>query len=135
MANAGYTGKMQVSLSDANYNDVDGISSAEFNATAEELETSDFKDQDGAKHRITGLLDGEITIDGDYEPADTNGQVLIRAAFFSRATVYAQRLPDGTNGYKVTTKVTGFKVGGEVNGKAQFSATLRFTGVPSLVSG
>lgn len=112
--------------------EIDGINSVSVSQELTELETTDFKDTSSFKTRIAGLKDGSIEISGDFEPADAP-QNLVRSSFLSGATIYITYLRDGTNGARFPALVTSIKEDGAVDGKAQFSATLKLNGAPTAL--
>ena len=108
MALAAHPSVLDVSLDDITYGEIDGINDYTFGLSRDVLETTDFMDTSGAHTRILGLQDIPVSISGDAEFSDTNGQNVLRAAFVSGATVYFRVRPDGTNGYKAQFKVSTF---------------------------
>jgi predicted secreted protein len=133
MALAAHPSVLDVSTDDITYNEVDGINDYTFGLSRDVLETTDFKDTSGAHTRILGLQDIPVSISGDFEGGDTNGQNVIRAAFVSGATIYFRLRPDGTNGYKVQCKVSTFEISAGVADKVEFSCELVSTSAVTAV--
>jgi predicted secreted protein len=105
--------------------EADGIKSSDWPIQRDSLDTT--AKNDGAfRGNILGLLGFEITLSGDWEPADAS-QTLLRTSLTSGATVYVRELFDGTAGFEAGFKVTSFKIGSEVSGLVQMTCTLKST--------
>jgi predicted secreted protein len=126
LALAGHAILVQVAATDIAGSEVDGLTSVDFGVNADLLETTDFADTSGAKTRIAGLKDVEVTLSGDYESADT-GQALLVSSFASGATVYVRFGPNGTTGIKAGCKVESYKISGAIDGKVEVSFSLKAT--------
>lgn len=116
--------------------EVDGLNSVEYSPSVDLLDVTDFKDTSGAKLKLAALTDGSISLSGDLEAADTP-QALLRSSMLTGASVWATLHfnPSGSSnqkGFKVECKVASYKVSASVDGKAEFSADLQFTGAPAL---
>jgi predicted secreted protein len=131
MAIAAHPGAVHFAATDTT-GEVDGITSYEMSVNGEMLDTTDFKDTSGWHSRILGLMDATFTVSGDVESADSP-QLLMRSTLATGATSYIRILPDGSTGFKCAVKTQDYKISGEVNGKAQFSATFVATGAISTV--
>jgi hypothetical protein len=114
-------------------NEVDGINDMSFGPKRDQHETTDFKsasagsgDYDEAKTYIVGLKDGTGTISGQYEPGDTNGQVVLETAADGGTTVWMEFLWDGTNGHTVECLVDR-TISAGVGDTVNVSFDLRFT--------
>lgn len=112
--------------------EMDGITSVSFGPNRDMLETTDFKDTTGARTRLAGLKDGTIQISGQYEGADT-AQAALRTAFGSGGDFYLQILWDGATGNEVKCLVENYEISADVGGLVEFTATLQFNGVPSVI--
>jgi len=129
---------LEASLDDAAYTEIDGINNIDWGPMRDLLETTDFKDTTGAKTRLAALKDGSVTLSGDFEEADANGQGRIRAKFDDGATLYlrAKFAPSagaGSQGFKVATLVESWSISTAVDGKVEWTCTLQFNGVPVAV--
>jgi predicted secreted protein len=118
--------------------EVDGINNVTYSPKVDLLDVTDFKDTSGAKLKLAGLIDGSISLSGDYEPTDAP-QSLLRTSMTSGASVWlsVHFNPSGTTGTKgfiVECKVESFEVSAAVDGKAEFSCSLQFTGAPAVDS-
>lgn len=122
MAYAAHASKVEISPDGITWTEVDGINDASFEVSRDILETTDFKDTSGAKTRIVGLQDTSISIKGDYEDTDTNGQNIIRSSFLAGTSLYVGFKLDGTDGYKVQTYVSKASMNISVDGKVEFEA-------------
>ena len=131
MAIAAHAGAVHFAATDTT-GEVDGIKSYELSVNGEMLDTTDFKDTTGWHSRILGLQDLTVTVNGDYESADSP-QALMRSTLGTGATSYIRILPDGSTGFKCAVKTQDYKITGEVNGIVQFSATFVATGAIATV--
>lgn len=122
MAFAAHASKIEVSTDGSTWYEVDGINDASFEVTRDILDTTDFKDTSGAKTRIMGLQDTKISMSGDYEDTDTNGQNTIRSRFLAGTSIHIGFKLDGTDGYKVETYCSKFSTKASVDGKVEFDA-------------
>ena len=118
-------------------NDVDGINNISFDQSADMLDTTDFSSS-CFREFIAGLKSGTVSISGDYEPGDTNGQIVLRDAFTSGAVLTGATAVsftvDGTNGFAADSLVTSFSVNSTVEGKSTVSISLQLTGTISYSS-
>ena len=124
MALAAHAAAIRIATTDVTGNEIDGINNVDWGPSAELLETTDFKDTTAARTRIQGLKDLSLTLSGDHEAGDTNGQVVLRDAYTNGTTVFVRWLPNGTVGFKCEMHVQEFKISGAFDGKVEFSATL-----------
>lgn len=127
MALAGHEVKINVGV-----NELDGIKSFSVSNENDMLDETDFADTSGFRKRFQGLQDGNISLSGDYEAADT-AQVALRAAKAAGTTVTIQLLYDGTNGDSVVCHVENFSINAEVGGLVEFSCNLLFNAAPTTV--
>ena len=133
MATAGYLGKAKHATTlGGSYTAIDGIKEVSFPLKRASLDTSDLKDDSGWKTSIVGMAEGDVTLSGDWLPADTQ-QAALRTAFINGTSVFLQVLPDGTNGYKGEFYVTGFDIQPSMDGLASISVTARLSGAPTAV--
>jgi hypothetical protein len=88
-----------------------------------------------AREFISGVPDGgEIKIEGNLYPGDTNGQVALKNAVGGAAGAVVITLPTaiGAN-WSFNALVTSFSAGeADTEGAVPFSATLKVTGAPTL---
>lgn len=127
MALAGHAVKVSCADTDVAGDEIDGINNIDWGPAANLLETTDFADTTGARTRILGLKDLQVTVSGQYEAADT-GQARLRTNWASGASVFVRFLPNGTAGFKCEMKVQDFKITASFDGVVEFSATLQGTG-------
>lgn len=130
MAYAGEHGKVAVSDSEnGTYVVVDGIRSLSNPKNREMLDTTDFKDNEGAVDRIAGLMDGSVDISGDFEPDDPGLQA-IEEAFDNGEKIWVRCTvdPDATKGFKAAYLVESFNLDDSVDGKAEVSVTFQLAG-------
>lgn len=82
-----------------------------------------------------GELVDSYSIDGLYDPADTNGQNILRTARDNGTTVFLKVLPDGADGYKQECRVLEYTDNGEAEGDyVECSFSLEATGTKSAVA-
>jgi predicted secreted protein len=110
------------------YNEIDGIKDYSFDASNDELDTTDFKDTSAAYTKILGLAGTTISLSGDLEAGDTNGQVVLKTAYLNKTSVGLGILFDGTDGLKVECFVTKYSVSAGVADLVQVSFDLTSTG-------
>lgn len=131
MATPGYQGSIEVNTTDSfPGTSVGGANSVSGPFSRAMLDITDFDDT--AVNRIAGLNDSSLTISGHEDYADA-GQDILRAAVLSGATIYAQMLPDGTNGFKFTCKVESYEPSNAPDGTPQFSCSLQGVAVVAAV--
>lgn len=129
MALAGKSSKARVSTVAGGagaYNDVAGMKSISINQAGTNLDTSAMAASFNA--RLQGLKDATYSLSGNWEPTDTNGQVVIRNAWLNDTTLWIQILPDGVAGFKQECKVSAFNIEIAVDGIASVSVELEGTG-------
>lgn len=128
MAIAAHPTVIEVSTDNITFNEIDGINDYDFDLARDVLETTDFKDTSGGHTRILGLQDVPVSISGDYEGSDTNGQNVLRTALVNGTSVWIGFLFNGSAGYKVEAYVSTFKINAAVDGKVEFSCEFVSTG-------
>ncbi len=77
---------------------------------------------------IPGLKSGKLTIKGNYDMSDTNGQVVLRNAFANATLLYFILSPDGTSTATFTGYVSQWHPHAPVNNKVDFTAEITVTG-------
>jgi predicted secreted protein len=134
-AAAAYALTLDVDIADTfsgGNDEVAGITQLAFNPTRDMLDSTAFADSGVFRSKVPGLADGTIQMSGNFEPANAP-QILVRTQFLNGGDLWALIKFDGTNGFKVKTKVSDFTVDASVDGLATFSATLAFNATPSVV--
>jgi len=89
----------------------------------------------GFREFLGGLIDaGEVSIEGNLYPGDSNGQVYLLTDMTNRtAQAFVITFPAAmATTWTFTALVTAFKTGAPHDGAVSFSATLKVTGVPTL---
>ena len=107
---------------------INGVDNSTFNRLCDILEITQFGDS--YKNRMAGLKDTSISISGNFDPADTNGQLVLEPGDF----VWVQVLPNGSTGKKVKMIVENFEHGASVNDKQTFSSSLQGVAAPTAVT-
>lgn len=105
---------------------IQGISKASMNKLADLLEISAFGDT--YKKRKAGLLDTEMSIEGQVYTSDTTGQDVLVAG----ASIYIGMYPQGTTvaGTQIPAIIESVEVGAEVAGVQTIKATIKGNGAP-----
>ena len=106
---------------------VNGVDNSSFNRLSDMLDYSQFGDS--YHDRKAGLSDTSVTISGNYDPADTNGQnILDNPGVEVHIGVY----PSGTAvaGKQVNALVESFEISADATGKQTFSCTLQGIAAP-----
>ena len=103
-----------------------GVDDSSYNQLCDLLEISQFGDTH--KNRIAGLKDTNVSLGGNYDPADTTGQ----AELDPGDTVYIGIYPQGTavEGKQVKAIVESFEISASADGKQEFSASLQGIAAP-----
>lgn len=118
-----------------NSNAVAELTSVTNSITGDSLDITTF-DSNNFREFIQGLVSGQVSISGYYDPTDTNGQVVILGAILAANNITSPEfLVDGTNGIGATSGVvTSVDIGAEVAGLVSFSANIQLSGTISVVS-
>jgi len=135
---AGHPIVVEVSNDDIAYSEVDGLNNVSFGPNRDLLDVTAFNDADDAKRKLAALRDVTVSVSGDYESADANGQKRIRDRFDDGANLFVRIKFDptaavGLQGFKVATKVESSEISTAVDGKIEWSATMQGNGLPVAV--
>lgn len=105
---------------------INGVNQASFDKLCDLLEITQFGDS--YKIRMAGLKDTSVQIGGNYDPADTNGQLVLVPG----DTIFIGVYPQGTAiaGSQVKAIVESFHQGYDAAGLATFSATIQGIAAP-----
>lgn len=113
-----------------------GIKQIDYSPSLDLLDVSDFSSGQ-FKKKLGGLKDGTVSISGDYEPTSTAiGRIQTAAGDGSSVWVNYHFDPTasaGSRGFKVESKVKGFKLSAAVDGVVQFSADFEWTALPVAI--
>lgn len=99
----------------------------------ETIDSTNLSSTGGYREFIAGFKDGgEVSLSGNFNGADTNGQMALYTALTS-STVdsYTITYPGGGS-WTFSAVVTGFSTGAELEDLVTFEATLKVSGAPSL---
>jgi len=118
--------RVLIGSSSATSNEIDEINNASMKHSGNLVELSHFGDT--YKTRGAGLKDVTYSLKGFWDPADTNGQVVLRSAFIAGSDLWLTILPDGSTGWKQQVLVDSFDISAAVDGYAEFSAELAGNG-------
>jgi len=125
---AGHKAIVKIKPKDSgSFTKINGVDNATLNRLAELLDVTQFGDTH--KKRIAGLKDSNISLSGNYDPSDTNGQLLLNPG----DEIYLQYLYDGTNGKQILMMVEIFEQSSAADGKQTFSSTLQGQAAPTAV--
>jgi len=83
--------------------------------------------------RIQGLMDAKITLAGNYDTADTLGQVALRTAFLAGTAITLVVLPNGTNGFSTSGFISKFTVSSDVAKENDLSIDFEGSGGVTLI--
>lgn len=107
---------------------INGVNDTGYNKLCEILEITQFGDS--YKRRMSGLKDSDVSISGNYDPVDTNGQLKLEPG----DTVYIGIYPQGTTvaGTQIPMIVENFEWKADTS-KQTFSAKLSGNGAPTAL--
>lgn len=118
-------------------NAIKDLNSVNFDNVLDQLDITDF-DSACSREFIPGLRGATFALGGDYDPTDTNGQLVLVNAGLNGTLLTTTTAPNftvnGTNGFTADAYVSAFSVSTTVEGKVVFSATLQCTGAVSILS-
>ena len=128
MATAAYTKVILVSTASAGtYSAVDGCNDCSLSLAGEILDDTEFSTSNpGYRSRMTGLLDSNISLSGDYSTG--SGQAKIYTSWSNRAQLWVKYLPTGSttgNGFQTSYMVESYEIAGAIADKNTFSASLQ----------
>ena len=109
---------------------VNGADNTTLNKLADILEITQFGDD--YKKRMVGLKDSNVSLSGNYDPADTNGQLVLEPG----DDVWVALFPQGTSesGTQIKMIVESFEQSASVDGKQEFSSSLQGNGAPATIT-
>jgi len=125
MALAGYPATVKIGA-----NTIQDIQSYDLPFKMAMLATTAFGGSSGAtvgtETFIPGLLGMATKLTGNWNKADTTGQLLLEAAFFARTTVTLIASPNGTSTYTFAAWVSDYNIKADVKGliTADYSLTM-----------
>lgn len=133
MAIAGSTSLFQVSTTSGagGMNAVDEIRSASMSWRGGTIDISEIGNT--YMQRIQGIKDASYQIQGFYDPADTNGQLIIRTALVASSNLFVRWLPNGVAGFEQQVRVASFDTNVTYDGAVEVSISLDGTGSITLV--
>lgn len=111
---------------------VAGVTQASDQDGIDQLDISALKDDDGFRRYIMGLRGVSLSFDMDVIYGDTQ-QDAIRSGYAARSNVTLSYLPDGTNGYSGSFKITSINTSTSVDGKATQSVSAVLNGALTAV--
>lgn len=103
--------------------------------SAETIDTTALDSTGGYKTFIRGMKDaGEVSISGNFNPGDTNGQYAVYDAFEDGEVLNLSILFPASLGAEWTFSgiVTAFSTSAELDGVVSFEATIKVSGQPNL---
>lgn len=104
---------------------VNGIDKSTFNQLCEIMEITAFGDT--AKRRLAGLLDADISIEGNVYTGDTTGQAVLVAGASCFIGVYPQGT--GVAGTQIPAIVESVETSADVTGMQRIKAVCKLNGV------
>jgi len=124
MTQVAYHKKVKVSTDQTTWHDLPATSpSLELNADVLD-DTNLGTTATGYRSHVTGLLQWSISCDSIYSNGNT-ALTMVKDAFINRTDLYAQYLPNGTNGHQGKVSVESFSLSGDVGGLETVSITLQ----------
>ena len=107
---------------------INGVDNSTFNRLCEILEITQFGNTH--KNRIGGLKDSNVSLSGNFDPADA-GQLQLEPGDFVWIAVF----PQGTTaaGRQIKMIVENFEQGASVEGKQTFSSSLQGVAAPAAI--
>ncbi len=119
-----------------NSNSVAGVKSiGGIELSADTIDTTTLDSNGGYKEFIGGFKDaGEVSVSGNFEPSDTNGQNAMYEAFESGNAIPFQIVfpPEMGAAWIFNGVVTGFKTNTELEDLISFESTIKVSGKPTL---
>lgn len=108
---------------------INGVDNSTLNKLADILEITQFGDS--YKKRIAGLKDSNVSLSGNYDPADTSGQLKLEPG----DDVWIALFPEGTTakGKQIEMIVENFEQSATADGKQEFSSTIQGNGAPAVI--
>ena len=98
------------------------------------IDVTNHDSSDGFREFIAGIASGgEISVEGNFKAADTNGQIAMHTDFqggTSRTVTIT--FPSSLGNISGTAFITAFELGFPFDNKISFSATFKLTGKPTL---
>lgn len=105
---------------------INGVDNSTFNRLCEILEITQFGND--YKNRMAGVKDTNVSLSGNLDTADTNGQLVLVPGDY----VWVQVLPNGSAGAKIKMIVESFEQKADTS-KQTFSASLSGVEAPTVV--
>lgn len=107
---------------------ISGVDDSEFEQLCDLLDITEFGDS--YKKDLAGLLSTSGSLSGNYDPDDTNGQLVLVPG----NTVWIQALPDGSTGKKIKAMIEKFSQKASATGKQTFSCSYKGQEAPTAVT-
>lgn len=133
MPQAAHAGSIEFSTNDSDYYEIDGAKSVRFKRGVDIFDVTDLKDTSAAHIRATGLFDSDFSISGEFEQADTNGQVSMLTVFAAGSTGYLRYKPNGSAGWKVAILIQDVEISSEATSLVAATFTCVGNGAVSAV--
>jgi hypothetical protein len=103
----------------ATYSEADGVMSLDLDETTDLLDSTAFNDG-RIRSRVAALADYSVSMEADFEPADT-AYLKLRAAYDAGNDFVIRVLYGGTTGYAFTVKASSIKTSASVEDKVKLS--------------
>src|SRR5689334_13205145 len=117
---AGFLGYCKIGTSPTPTNKMSGVNdlSVPINRAMYDVTNMDTGSTNGWQQFISGLGSGKLAIKVNYDPSDTNGQVVAQSAIINGTLLYFIVSPNGTNTATFTGYVNSMSPHAPVNNKA-----------------
>lgn len=114
---------------------IGGINNITFDTTLDQLDVTVFGGS-GDRVFIAGLTGATMSLSGDYDYSDTNGQKVLVDAWKAKTLLTSGTQPtftvNGSNGFAADGYVSGLSVNPTVEGKVTVSYSIQLTGAVTI---
>ncbi len=127
---AGFNGYVKIGLTASPTNKMSGVTdlNTPFTTAMYDVTNMDSGANNGYTQVLPGLTGGKLTIKVNHDPSDTNGQLVARAAFLSKALVYFIVSENNVNTSTFSGYVDSYPLHAPVNNKTDASFTITISG-------
>lgn len=131
---AGFNGYLKCGTSANPTNKVSGLTdiASPFTRAQYDVTNMDAGTTNGWQQFIPGLGGGKVTLKANYDPSDTNGQVVLQNGWLNGTLLYFIESLNGTNTATYTGYVDGFQPHAPVNNKNDVTFLITITGAVTL---
>ena len=133
-ATAGFTGYVKIGTTSTPTNKMSGVTdiATPFTTAMYDTTNMDAGATNGWQQYIAGLSGGKMTIKANYDPSDTNGQLVAITAWAAKTLLYFIVSENGTNTATFTGYIDQYQPHGPVNNKTDVTYSVTITGAVTL---